>query len=267
LNLEKSINNLSKRLDTSDLVFKASSKIGLRHWKGKSTIPLDGWTEIRNTSYTLDCFPDDFDQDFIYVPEGGLNGEPTREDIKEWDSNYLELMEYTRNPNYGKLKCFHCLLNPAGDDSIFIGINRLVAKGLTDDEQEDSPIEYPCQIVNRFQCPYERTNIKKGDDVGIADSQFDAEDLFKLERMTFIVEIALAKARKNDSEVQIKDKQDLLHALTDRDTFTKILKQAADTLRSTEYLKEISAGQDNNYIVDYFMSIKDKIDLDELRLY
>lgn len=85
--------------------------------------------------------------------------------------------------------------------------------------------------------------------------------------MAFIVEIALAKARKNHSEVQIKDKQDLLHALTDRDTFTKILKQAADTLRSTEYLREITTGQDNGYIINYFMRIKDKVNLDELKFH
>jgi hypothetical protein len=54
--------------------------------------------------------------------------------------------EYTKNPSYGQLKCFHCLLSPAGDDPIFIGINRLVAKGLG-----SSPPEYPCRIVNRFQ--------------------------------------------------------------------------------------------------------------------
>jgi hypothetical protein len=46
--------------------------------------------------------------------------------------------------------------------------------------------------------------------------------------MAFIVEIALAKVRKSDSEIQIKDKQDLLNALTDRDTFTRILQQADD---------------------------------------
>ena len=41
-------------------------------------------------------------------------------------------MEYKRNANYGKTKCFYCLLSPERDDPIFIGINRLVAKGLVD---------------------------------------------------------------------------------------------------------------------------------------
>lgn len=53
-------------------------------------------------------------------------------------------MEYTKNPNNGKLKCFHCLLSPAGDDPIFIGINRLVSKGLIDGKLEKIEIQYPC---------------------------------------------------------------------------------------------------------------------------
>jgi hypothetical protein len=77
-------------------------------------------------------------------------------------------------------------------------------------------------------------------DVKATKSHFDVEALFRLEKMAFIVEIALAKAKKNDSEIQIKDKQDLLHALTDRDTFSKMLAQA----ESTDYHKQISLGQD-----------------------
>lgn len=74
-------------------------------------------------------------------------------------------------------------------------------------------------------------------------------------------------ARRDDSKIQIKDKQNLLNALTDRDTFIKILQQADDTLKSTEYLKEISADHDAEYIVDYFIRIRDKIALEELRFY
>jgi hypothetical protein len=65
-------------------------------------------------------------------------------------------MEYKRNPNYGRTKCFHCLLSPDRDDPIFIGINRLVAKGLEQDENKNNPIPYPCHVVNRFECRYER---------------------------------------------------------------------------------------------------------------
>jgi hypothetical protein len=85
--------------------------------------------------------------------------------------------------------------------------------------------------------------------------------------MAFVVEIALAKTRKDDSEIQIKDKQDLLHTLTDRNTFAKILQQSSDLLNSTGCFRDISSRQDNNYIMNYFMNIKGCLELDELRFY
>jgi hypothetical protein len=114
-----------------------------------------------------------------YITEDELEGELEREDARKWDSDYLELMEYTKTPNYGRLKFFHCLLSPAGDDPIFIGINRLISKGLTNGEQQRDLIQYPCQVVNRFQCPYERTSVKGDDDLGAMNSNFDVEDLFR----------------------------------------------------------------------------------------
>jgi hypothetical protein len=91
-------------------------------------------------------------------------------------------MEYTKNSNYGRFKCFHCLLSPDGDDPIFLGINRLIAKGLDNGEQEKEMVQYPCQVVNRFQCPYARTNIKEDDGVGGLNSNFDVEYLFRLQK-------------------------------------------------------------------------------------
>jgi hypothetical protein len=181
LNLERSISNLAERLDRIDRldsIFTSSNKTGLSHWKRKPIITLDGWTEIRNTSYTLKYFPDDFDQDLTYIPEDELK-EQRSKDVKKWDSDYQELMEYTKISNYGRFKCFHCLLSPDGDDPIFIGINRLVAKGLSNSRQEN-PIEYPCPVVNRFQCPYEKANTKEDNDVKATNSYCNVEDLFRL---------------------------------------------------------------------------------------
>ena len=98
-------------------------------------------------------------------------------------------MEYKRNSNYGRTKCFHCLLSHDRDDPIFIGINRLVAKGLESEESNTSP-EYPCHVVNRFECPY---RYEKGDS---RNTSFGADDLFNLANMAFAVEIALVVARK-----------------------------------------------------------------------
>src|SRR5215831_19478706 len=114
---------------------------------------------------------------------------------RKWYSDYLDLMEYKRNPNYGRAKCFHCLLSPDRDNPIFIGINKLVAKGLEDDkaDKKNNSILYPCHVENRFECPYE-----KGKE---SDARFNVENLFELAKMAFAVEISLAVARRDASEI------------------------------------------------------------------
>jgi hypothetical protein len=63
------------------------------------------------------------------------------------------------------------------------------------------------------------------------NSHFNVDDLFRFRRMAFIVEIALAKARKNDSRIQIKNEQDLFHVFTGKDTFTSILSKMLTPLK------------------------------------
>ena len=86
---------------------------------------------------------------------------------------------------------FSLLTSPDGCHPIFIGINRLVAKGLEDikTDKMNNPIHYPCHIENRFECPYE-----KGEG---SDTRFNVEYLFELARMAFALEIAFAVARKD----------------------------------------------------------------------
>lgn len=239
--------------------FSSSNKSVLNSWKGKPIIPIDEWIKFRDTSYALDYFPGDFDQSFTYLSEDDLEEGRERKDMEKWNSDYLELMEHKKNPNYGKLKCFHCLLSPAGDDPIFIGINRLVSKALIDRKQD--PPQYPCQVVNRFQCPYERTNVRRA-----VNSAFYVEDLFKLEKMAFAVEISLAKARKEDSRIRVRNKEELLHALTDKETLAKILEQGSEAPEVSEYLR-VYLAENHDYILDYFTKIRDKVNMGELRFY
>jgi hypothetical protein len=150
--------------------------------------------------------------------------------------------------------------------SIFIGINRLVSKGLTNREREIEPIQYPCQVVNRFQCPYERTDIKGDDDLGAMNSNLDVGDLFKLHKMAFAVEISFAKARKEDSRIRVRNKEELFHALTDKEKFTKILEQGSEALEVGEYIRTYLA-ENQDYILDYFMRMKDRVNMEEFRFY
>jgi hypothetical protein len=175
-------------------------------------------------------------------------------------------MDHKRNPNYGNAKCFHCLLSPDRDDPIFIGINRLVAKGLEGnrDENKNALTLYPCQIVNKFECPYEYAEGKS------SNTNFDVEDLSELANIAFAVEIALAVARKYTSAVRIKNREDLYQALTDRETFTRILEQGLDyvlsdreTFDDTSKFEQLQKGN-RDKIMDYFMNIEDKIKLEDL---
>lgn len=123
------------------------------YWNGKEIIPLNEWIQLKGTSYGLQCFPDDFDKFQTFLTKSELKDGDDQ--TRKWYSTYLDLMEHKRNPNYGRTKCFHCLLSPDRDDPIFIGINRLVAKGLRDDndENKNNPMPYPCHVANRFECP------------------------------------------------------------------------------------------------------------------
>lgn len=184
---------------------------------------------------------------------------------RKWYPDYLDLMEYKRNLNYGKSRCFRCLLSPDRNDPIFIGINRLVTKGFEENKSKNNPIPYPCHVVNRFECPYEKGKV--------SNIKFDVEDLFELANVAFAVEVALAVARKDSSAVQIKNKEDLYRALTNLEMLYMILEQGYDyvlldkrTSDDTSRFKQLQ--KDNrDKIIDYFMNIKDKVKLEELRFY
>jgi hypothetical protein len=47
--------------------------------------------------------------------------------------------------------------------------------------------------------------------------------------MSFVVEIALAKTIKEDSKIRIRDKQELLHALPDRDAYKNTITRNRST--------------------------------------
>jgi hypothetical protein len=165
LNLERSISNLSRRMDRLDSLNDDGNNS--THWRGREKIPLNEWIQLRGTPHALEYFPDDFDRPQTFLTESDLKS--SDEETRKWYSDYLDLMEHKRNPNYGRTKC--CLLSPEGDDPIFIGINRLVARGLLEENKDSntSP-EYPCRIVNRFECPYEKGKSPK--------IKFNVEDLF-----------------------------------------------------------------------------------------
>jgi hypothetical protein len=85
----------------------------------------------------------------------------------------------------------------------------------------------------------------------------DVDQLFQLSEIAFLVELAFATAEKNTSKIQIKNVQDVYNALTDKETFDKLLQQGLDE-EHQEY---------KDKIVQFFMSIKDKVRMEDLTCY
>jgi hypothetical protein len=264
LNLDKSINDnkLFERLDK--LYPDTSSKDkndGINYWKGKKIVSLAEWRKIansnkafqkgieyQNTKEALQYFPDDYSKWLFPL---GVQEELVKE-ANKWYLQYQELMQYRKNPNYGKTKCSSCLLSTDREEAaIFLGINKVIARALEDKDDDSSSI-YPCPIQNRFECPYDKKEEEE------EAKSIDVDQLFQLSEIAFLVELAFATAGEEDtSKIQIKNCQDLYHALTDRETFDKLLQQGLD--------EEHQKYKDK--ILEFFMAIKDKVRLEDLTFY
>jgi hypothetical protein len=75
------------------------------------------------------------------------------------------------------------------------------------------------------------------------------------------------------SQIQIKDKLDLYRALTYREMFDMMLEQGLnyilsdkETFDDTSKFEQLQRGK-RDKVVNYFMNIKDKTILEELRFY
>lgn len=131
--------------------------------------------------------------------------------------------------------------------------NKVVARALS------SSSIYPCPIQNRFECPYDIKVEEKEEEEGeeVKSIIIDVDQLFQLSEIAFLVELAFATAEKNTSKIQIKNVQDVYNALTDKVTFDKPLQQGLDE-EHQEY---------KDKIVQFFMSIKDKVRIEDLTCY
>jgi hypothetical protein len=161
-------------------------------------------------------------------------------------------MEFGKNTEYGKTKCFRCLLSPDRENAgIFIGMNKVISRAL----DADGVSIYPCKVLNRFACPYDKKVNNYTTDENTKSP--DADYLFYLSEIAFAVELGLAKAQEEDSVFRIKSVEDVYHALTEREALERVLKQG---------LKE-EHKQYKDGIVKFLMNMKDKIKLDDLTLY
>jgi hypothetical protein len=177
------------------------------YWKGKKVVSLNEWFQIKE-NYTLKAalqyFPNDFPSfGFSYILDN-MEDQTLKQEAEQWYSDFIKLMEYSKNTKYGKTKCFHCLLSPDREEAaIFIGINKVISRAL----DNDGVSVYPCMVLNRFACPYDKKNIDIDEENITEDSTSkkpDVNDLFYLSELAFAVELALAKAQEEYSLFRIK---------------------------------------------------------------
>jgi hypothetical protein len=212
--LDKSVNNISQRLDKLYPETTSSNSDGVNYWKGRKIIPIDKWLKItkantisRRENYKvkegLQYFPDNY---FEWMFPLGIP-EEHKEEANKWYCDYIELLEYRRNPRIGRTKCFRCLLSPDMEESaLFIGINKVIARSIESDEDSSNSKKddnnnntcsststrrsiYPCKVLNRYACPYNNKSTINDD-----DAMSNVDYLFALYNLAFQVELAFAHA-------------------------------------------------------------------------
>jgi hypothetical protein len=228
-------------------------------WKGRRIISLDQWFQIKENyalKAALQYFPNDLPSfGFSYIFDNIVD-QMLKQEADQWHSDFIKLMEYSKNAKYGKTKCFRCLLSPDREEAvIFIGINKVISRAL----DTGNVSVYPCKVLNRFACPYDKKIIDVEDDItgdGITKKP-DVDYLFYLSELAFAVELALAKAQEEGSIFRIKSAEDVYQVLTNKETLEMVLQQG---------LKE-EHMQYKDKIVDFFMNLKDRIRVEDLRVY
>jgi hypothetical protein len=140
---------------------------------------------------------------------------------------------------------------------MFFGINKIISRAL----DVDGVSIYPCKVLNRFACPYDKKVIA-GNKEDIAgdnnqNNKPDVDYLFYLSGLAFAVELALTRAQEKDSVFRIRSSADACHVLTNRETLEAILQQG---------LME-KHMQYKDRIVELFTNMKDRIKVEDLTVY
>ena len=94
----------------------------------------------------------------------GVVDEKLKEEIQKWNTDYYELLEYRKNPTLGRMKCSKCLLSGSNDDPIFVGIEKVFARIVSNQCNNNNTVNnyshsliitYHCNVMNIFSCPFE----------------------------------------------------------------------------------------------------------------
>ena len=251
LNLDRSINKLLERINNL-----YPDVNGPGYWKGRKIVSLDQWYQVKerySLKVALQYFPNDFYDGFPSILNN-IEDQALKEDANGWYSDFVKLMEDSRNAKYGRTLCFRCLLSPDRETvRIFAGMNKVISRAL----DTDSESVYPCKILNRFLCPYDKKIVAEVEGMAMDNNQIEKPDvdyLFYLSELAFAVELALAKARGEDSVIKIRGAAEVHEALTNKETLEMVLQQGL----KEEHMKY------KDEIVKLLMGMKDRIKTEDL---
>ena len=229
------------------------------YWNGKKIVSLDQWYQIKEgygLKAALHYFPNDYRYGFGCTFDD-IEDTTIKQEANQWYSDYVKLMEYSKNTEYGKTICYRCLISPDREEAaIFIGMNKVISRALDTDGESI----YPCKVLNRFVCPYDKKIVAEGEDMARDKNQIEklnVDYLFYLSELAFAVELALAKAQEEDSVFRIRSAADAYEVLTNKETLEKVLHQG---------LKEEHMRYKDR-IVELFTNMKDRIKAEDLTVY
>ena len=217
MNIDKTIQELTNRLDEVHPYSASPSgnnhqnrNDGVNYWKGKKIISVKDWNVLyeKNSTFTnsyksiltsrkpLQYFPNDYN---CSISALGIVDEKLNEEIQNWNTNYYELLEYRKNPTLGRMKCSKCLLSGSNDDPIFVGIEKVFARIISNqcndnnaaNNHSDVIITYHCNIMNIFSCPFESIKSYKEKEIE-SKYPYKREDLFVLHQISFAIEQAIS---------------------------------------------------------------------------
>jgi hypothetical protein len=217
-NINKTIKELTNRLDevhpySAFINNDQNRNDGINYWKGKKIISTKTWNDLyeKNSAYIdnykitltsrkpLLYFPDDYNGQITAL---GVLDEKLKEEIQKWNNDYYELLEFRKNPTLGRMKCTKCLLSGSNDDPIFIGIEKVFARIVSNNcnnnnnvfnNYSNGIITYHCNIMNIFSCPFEskQESCNKKEEIKESKYPYKREDLFALHELSFAIEQAI----------------------------------------------------------------------------
>ena len=56
---------------------------------------------------------------FPYIFDN-IEDQTLKQEADKWYSDYIKLMEYSKNTEYGKTECFRCLLSPDREEAEYL---------------------------------------------------------------------------------------------------------------------------------------------------